>query len=271
MRKGQQDSDVKDLPGSQPKGYFKGLDKETKEKRAKQFSKQAKMDDDNPAAYKQPPGNTKDTKPSEYTKRYQKMFGNKNEEVTPSDQFKIGTYKTKHFDICPMALKTFEENVEDGFSENAGFVDAVKAVDRYLGIEKELDKKGFATSDDYKKMERAVEFAKEKIQDAGLTPHKYHQIHLNVVKDLMDNDVKEDVLSEDYEATVRKKAKETGIPYSILKEVGDRGMAAWRTGHRPGATQVQWALARINSFATGGKTQKTTDKDLWDKYKKGKK
>ena len=26
-------------------------------------------------------------------------------------------------------------------------------------------------------------------------------------------------------------------------------------------------LIEINSFATGGKTQKTADKDLWDKYK----
>ena len=38
--------------------------------------------------------------------------------------------------------------------------------------------------------------------------------------------------------------------YSILKKVYDRGMAAWRGGHRPGTTQVQWALARVNSFVT---------------------
>jgi hypothetical protein len=67
---------------------------------------------------------------------------------------------------------------------------------------------------------------------------------------------------------VETKAKETGISYDILKQVYDRGMAAWKTGHRPGAGPHQWALARINSFVTGGKTQKTTDADLWAKVEK---
>ena len=46
------------------------------------------------------------------------------------------------------------------------------------------------------------------------------------------------------------KAKKTGMPYSILKKVYDRGMAAWKGGHRPGASQQQWAFARVNSFVT---------------------
>jgi riboflavin synthase len=49
---------------------------------------------------------------------------------------------------------------------------------------------------------------------------------------------------------VKNKAEKSGMPYSILKQVYDRGMAAWKGGHRPGATQVQWALARVNSFIT---------------------
>lgn len=65
-----------------------------------------------------------------------------------------------------------------------------------------------------------------------------------------------------------KKSKESGIPYSILKDVYDRGMAAWKSGHRPGTTPQQWAFARVNSFITGGKTRTTADKDLWSKVKK---
>jgi len=68
---------------------------------------------------------------------------------------------------------------------------------------------------------------------------------------------------------IENKAKKTGVSYGILKQVYDRGMAAWRTGHRPGIAQQQWAFARINSFLTGGKTQKTTDKDLWAKVPDG--
>jgi len=40
-------------------------------------------------------------------------------------------------------------------------------------------------------------------------------------------------------------------------------MAAWRTGHRPGAGQEQWAYARVNSFITKGKgTWGKADADL---------
>ena len=59
------------------------------------------------------------------------------------------------------------------------------------------------------------------------------------------------------------KAEKTGISYDILKKVYDRGMAAYKTGHRPGATAQQWAFARVNSFVTKGKgTWGKADADL---------
>lgn len=67
---------------------------------------------------------------------------------------------------------------------------------------------------------------------------------------------------------LENKAEETGISYSILKQVYDRGMGAYQTSHRPGTTPQQWAMARVNSFCSGGKTQKTADADLWAKVKK---
>ncbi len=63
-------------------------------------------------------------------------------------------------------------------------------------------------------------------------------------------------------AGLRKKASKSGISYGTLKKVYDRGMAAWRTGHRPGTTPQQWAMARVNSYITKGKTYYTADKDL---------
>ena len=72
--------------------------------------------------------------------------------------------------------------------------------------------------------------------------------------------------------SLAKKAKKTGIPKGILKKVYDSGMAAWKTGHRPGAGQQQWAHARVNSFATKGKgTWGGADKDLAAKARKAKK
>jgi hypothetical protein len=65
---------------------------------------------------------------------------------------------------------------------------------------------------------------------------------------------------------LKKKSEKSGIAYSILKAVYDRGMAAWQGGHRPGTTPQQWAFARVNSFITKGKgTWGKADKDLASK------
>src|SRR5210317_1537198 len=69
-------------------------------------------------------------------------------------------------------------------------------------------------------------------------------------------------------AGLQKKANKSGMPYSILKQVYDRGMAAWKSGHRPGASQQQWAFARVNSFITKSSgTWGGADKDLAAKVK----
>ena len=162
-----QDKDIKDKKGTQPAKYYSGLAKSTKSARDAQFKRQAKMDDDNPAAYKPAPGD-KDakTKPSKHTKKFKDMFG------------------------------------EEG--------------EKYKSIpEEQLD---------------------EKIE--GLV----------------------------------KKAEKSGMPYSILKQVYNRGVAAWRTGHRPGTTPQQWGFARVNSFVTKSSgTWGKADSDLAAKVRGSKK
>ena len=72
-----------------------------------------------------------------------------------------------------------------------------------------------------------------------------------------------EVVAEDVKKALKNKAEKSGMPYGILKKVFDRGVAAWRTGHRPGTTPTQWGLARVNSFATKSKgTWGGADKDL---------
>ena len=71
---------------------------------------------------------------------------------------------------------------------------------------------------------------------------------------------------------VKNKAEKTGMPYSVLKKVYDRGMAAWKGGHRPGTTPQQWAMARVNSFVTKSSgTWGGADKDLAAKVRGSKK
>lgn len=62
--------------------------------------------------------------------------------------------------------------------------------------------------------------------------------------------------------SLTQKAKATGVPVGYLIKSYNRGMAAWRTGHRPGATQEQWGYARVHSLLTCGKTYSTTDSDI---------
>lgn len=114
-------------------------------------------------------------------------------------QFEYDSYKTLNFDICPSAKDAFEKNAES-VKDKRKLLDAVKAVDRYLGIEKDLRLKDDVTADDLDKMTDAVDAAKEEIQEAGLKGHNYHDIHVDNVKDMTKN-------VNENEATERAKAR----------------------------------------------------------------
>ncbi len=196
LRRVKQDPDIKGDPGSEPAKYYKGVAKRKKPARDDHFERGAKMDDDNPAAYTPAPGDKdksgklKKTKPSKYTLKYKKMFGDdKNED-----------------------LKSVVTKVK----------------------------------------QTAQKVAKSMSRGSTIPTSK-----------------KEEVLDEKIAGLV-KKSEKSGVSYSILKQVYNRGMAAWRTGHRPGTTPQQWAFARVNSFLTGGGARKA-DADLWSKAKASKK
>jgi hypothetical protein len=67
--------------------------------------------------------------------------------------------------------------------------------------------------------------------------------------------------------SLEDKSKASGVPLKYIKDSYNRGMAAWRTGHRPGATAQQWGYARVHSFLLCGKTYHTTDSDIARKAK----
>ena len=68
--------------------------------------------------------------------------------------------------------------------------------------------------------------------------------------------------------SLEDKATLSGVPHRFLLESYNRGMAAWRTGHRPGASQQAWGHARVASLLVCGKTYETTDADIADRAKK---
>src|SRR5210317_879679 len=103
--------------------------------------------------------------------------------------------------------------------------------------------------------------------DIEIAKNKLDNIEIRMDKIKSKNEEVE--LQEKIEGLANKSEK-SGVPYGILKTVYDRGMAAWKGGHRPGTTPQQWAFARVNSFLTGGKTRTTADADLWQKAKAAK-
>lgn len=68
-------------------------------------------------------------------------------------------------------------------------------------------------------------------------------------------------------AALKNKAEKTGAPMGALRAIYDKGLAAWRTGHRPGASAHQWAMARVNSVLTGGPARKV-DATQWKQIQK---
>ena len=80
-------------------------------------------------------------------------------------------------------------------------------------------------------------------------------------------DLYKEMVDESATKSLQKKADASGISLGILNKVFDRGVAAWKGGHRPGTTAVQWGHARVNSFISGGKTRTTGDADLWKQHK----
>jgi hypothetical protein len=76
-------------------------------------------------------------------------------------------------------------------------------------------------------------------------------------------------MSEAAQKSLKKKAEKFKMPLGVLKQVFNRGMAAWKTGHRPGQSQEAWAHARVNSFVTKSSgTWGKADKDLAQKVRK---
>lgn len=64
--------------------------------------------------------------------------------------------------------------------------------------------------------------------------------------------------------SLARKSEVSGVPLIILRQVFQKGKAAWRSGHRVGATQTQWGYARVHSFLMLGCTVFSSDFKLFE-------
>ena len=278
IREVKQDKDVKDKEGTQPAKYYSNLSKSTKDKRDAHFKKGTKMNDDDPDAYKPAPGDAEaETKPSVHTKKYKKMFGEagkglwhnihqKRKEGRPmrkpgekgaptSQDFKTARGEMKEkFEIGTPEYTAHTKKVTPGEKKEKKFTMAPHMT-KFDPVEYGVHLKDIK---EWAENENTIAKYQKRYGD------EYEQILESVVAKMIE---KVEQLDEKIEG-LEKKAEKSGIPYNILKQVYDRGVAAWRTGHRPGTTPQQWAFARVNSFITKGSgTWGKADKDLADKVK----
>lgn len=239
-----QDSDIKDRPGAQPKKYYTGMSKSTKEKRDAQFKRQSKMSDDNPSAYKPAPGDAEGkTKPSKYTKKYKKMFGEAGPAVTAARERIKREKERKKIENDRLLDRA---RMQDTRAKNTKTNPTTESFNRQWLFNPRTNKKVYVT--------KILEY------------NKYTRLGWKPLDEIVNET---QIITEKQIAALRKKSEKSGISYGILKKVYDRGMAAWRTGHRPGTTPHQWAFARVNSYITKGKTYHTADKDLREEYGAG--
>ena len=97
----------------------------------------------------------------------------------------------------------------------------------------------------------------------------YHRLYTEAEDEKQSTD-RSPIDSEAIETGLKNKSEETGVPIGILRAVMRRGMAAWKSGHRPGAGQEQWGYARVNAFLTKGEgTWGKADKDLAKEVRDG--
>lgn len=248
-----QDPDVKDMPGSQPKGYYKGVKPSIKDDRARHFRKYAKKSDDDPASYKPAPGDKgAKTKESEHTKKYRQMYG---EEQAPKKKF----HQMMKHNGTPKLDKRFKINRKDYQSEDTDprisrLQDRQRAQKNRLRSSHETEIDRLKTNILRSKTSRRNTQIEEDVDILKLVDEIHESIQLDEKKKM---------------EGLKKKAEKSGISYGILKKVFDRGVAAWRTGHRPGTTPSQWGYARVNSFITKSSgTWGKADKDLAAKVRK---
>lgn len=215
-----QDPDIKDMPGSQPKEYYKGVEKDKKDDRDRHFKKNAAKSDSDKSAYKPAPGDKEaKTKESKHTKKFKDMFG--------------------------------EENLNELWGQ------------RVLN-------KPHMLMDKNNKVKFDKRFKMYKNSAEQTAPLEESMLIDMEIQDLLEStEAFIDDLHEDASKGLKAKAEKSGMPYGILKKVYDRGMAAWKGGHRPGTTPQQWGMARVNSFVTKSSgTWGKADSDLADKVRK---
>ena len=132
------------------------------------------------------------------------------------------------------------------------------------------EKEGKSLKEQYKPWDTDKAYNKKKKESGKKHVKSKHTKKYEQMFGKDSEDHAEDYDSSDFSAakSLAKKAKKSGFSVGTLRKVYQRGIGAWKSGHRPGMSPQAWAMARVNSFITGGGARKA-DSDLAGGKKKG--
>ena len=272
--------------------YFKGLSGSTASKRSAQFDRQSKMSDDNPAAYKLAPGDHKETKrKSKWNDRFKDMYGEEDvSEFAPSSSGSVDLSELEEEDIgefAPSSSGSGDLGVSDEITERI-IKDLLLIAESLSSSEGTFEELDFDESSMAYAAAKAAAAGEPTFKMGGkefktkISKKKAQEILDGEEKDISEEDeiteallqiaemVMEEGLSQKTRKALKNKAEKANAPMGALTTVYNKGLAAWRTGHRPGASQHAWAMARVNSFLAGGPARKV-DAAQWEKVKKHRK
>jgi len=174
--------------------------------------------------------------------------------------------------VPDIQLQEEKSNHEPGYKAPEG-----SARDRKLDAAKAAYKRGdLATSirirDEMEKKARnkpGYTSRKSKYTDESKQPADYPPVmsEFDDYEDMDEDEMCEGLNSKTREA-LKKKAKNSNAPLGALATVYRKGLGAfYSSGSRPGMTSHQWAMARVNSFLSGGKARQV-DKAQWASVQK---
>ena len=182
-------------------------------------------------------------------------------------------YLTKNPNVMKREIKKHGKKADDDSSAYGPWDADYKS--RKAGVGKPVDTKTSKYTSKYKKMFGESKHIME-FEEFVEFNNQAEILFLEAFTELADESIESidesvDQISSPVHKALKNKSDKTGFPLGILKQVWRKGYAAWKTGHIPGTTPQQWAMARVNSFVTGGKTTKMHDKKLYQRAKANRK
>jgi hypothetical protein len=171
------------------------------------------------------------------------------------------------------AMVVYENDKKPGPDTYMKDLDKEEQEDKEEQIKKQADMAD-DDPDAYKEMPGDKEAREKGKVKTSTHTKKYHELYgdkdeTNEADDTQSTD-RGPLDDEAIETALKTKAEESGVPIGIIRAVMRRGLAAWKSGHRPGANQQQWGYARVNAFLTKGEgTWGDADSDLAKEVRDG--